>query len=288
MGRSVAIVGLGAMGAPMGLRLVRAGFDVRGIDRDARRMDHFTRAGGNAVASVAAAVQDAHALLLLVVNAEQAEDVLFGADEAAHTMPPGSVVLSCLTMAPESAARIGARLAEHGLRMVDCPVSGGVKRAAAGTLTIMASGPPEDVDAARPFLAPLGAIHEIGPRPGQASTVKLINQLLCGVHLAAAAEAIALAERAGLDARAAYEVLRTCSGTSHMFADRVPMMLDGTDRVSAAGSILLKDLTLVDELARSVGAPSPLARCARDLFAEAGTQGLGALSDSEIIRLFRH
>jgi putative dehydrogenase len=286
-GNPVAIVGLGAMGCPMGLRLVQAGFEVRGVDRDVRRVDHFRQAGGHATATVAAAVRDAQALLLLVVDAAQAEDVLFGNGNAARTMPSGSVVLSCLTMAPEDAARIGARLSDHGLRMVDCPVSGGVKRAAAGTLTIMASGPPEDIKTARPFLVPLGTSHEIGPRHGQASTVKLINQLLCGVHLAAAAEAIALAERADVDPHAAYAVLKTCSGTSHMFADRVPMMLDGDDRVTAASTIMLKDLNLVNALARSVDAHTPLARSARDLFAKAAAHGLGALNDSEIIRLFR-
>ena len=283
----VAIVGLGAMGCPMGLRLVQAGFDVRGFDRDPGRTQQFVAAGGVAAPTVAAAVRDARALLLLVVNAEQAEDVLFGAANVARDMPPGSVVLSCLTMAPESAAAIGTRLKAHGLRMVDAPVSGGVKRAAMGTLTIMASGPPEDLAAARSFLSPLGTIHEIGPRHGQASTVKLINQLLCGVHLAAAAEAIALAERTGVDPRAAYDVLKTCSGSSHMFADRVPMMLDPGDRVTATAGILLKDLTLVGDLARSVNARTPLARAARDLFAETVSGGFGALHDSEIVRLFR-
>ncbi len=266
MGLPVAIVGLGAMGCSMGLRLVQAGFDVRGVDRDPGRTQQFAAGGGVAAPTVAAAVRDAQALLLLVVNAAQAEDVLFGAAGAARDLPPGSVVLSCLTIAPASAAAIGARLAGHGMRMVDCPVSGGVKRAAAGTLTIMVSGPPEDIAAARPFLAPLGTTREIGPHHGQASTVKLINQLLCGVHLAAAAEAIALAERAGVDPHAAYEVLQTCSGTSHMFADRVPMMLDMSERVTAAAGILLKDLTLVDDLARSLNARTPLARGARQLF----------------------
>jgi L-threonate 2-dehydrogenase len=287
MGTPVAIVGLGAMGCPMGLRLVHAGFDVHGVDRDPGRTQQFLEAGGTVAPTISAAVRNTQALLLLVVNAEQAEDVLFGAAGAARDMAPGSVVLSCLTMAPESAAATGARLKQHGLRMVDAPVSGGVKRAAVGTLTIMASGPPEDIEAARPFLSPLGTIHEIGSRHGQASTVKLINQLLCGVHLAAAAEAIALAERAGVDPRAAHDVLRSCSGTSHMFADRVPMMLDPGERVTAAAAILLKDLALVDDLARSVDARTPLARGAHDLFAEAASGGLGALNDSEIIRLFR-
>lgn len=288
MGIPVAIVGLGAMGCPMGLRLVQAGFDVRGVDRDGAKTKQFAEAGGTVAPAIAAAACNAQALLLLVVNSEQAEDVLFGADGAARTMQPGSLVLSCLTMSPESAARIGARLADHGLRMVDAPVSGGVKRAASGALTIMASGPPDDIAAARPFLAPLGTTHEVGPRHGQASTIKLINQLLCGVHLAAAAEAIALAERAGVDRRVAYDVVKTCSGTSHMFVDRVPMMLDEGDRVTAPCGILLKDLTLVDDLARSVGARTPMARGALDLFAEAAFGGLGALNDSEIIRLFRN
>jgi putative dehydrogenase len=276
MNRSIAVVGLGAMGFPMSQRLMQAGFKVAGFDRDTE-----------AAQSVCEAVRGAEALLLLVVNAEQAEDVLFGAGGAAGAMQAGAVVLLSLTGAPESAAKIGARLAGHGLRMVDAPVSGGVKRATAGTLTVMAAGPPADVEAARPFLTPLGEVFEIGPRHGQASTVKLINQLLCGVHLAAAAEAVALAERAGVDPRLLYKVVNTSSGASRMFADRVPMMLGEESRTTAVISILLKDLSLVGDLAASVGAKTPAAHSALGVFREAASAGLAALNDSEIIRRFR-
>jgi 3-hydroxyisobutyrate dehydrogenase len=287
MDRSIAVVGLGAMGFPMSLRLLQAGFDVRGVDRDARTRKRFTDAGGTAALTMSEAVRDAQALLLLVVNAEQAEDVLFGTDGAARMMPPGGVVLLSLTASPQSAARIGARLAAHDLRMVDSPVSGGVKRAADGTLTILASGPPADVDAARRFLAPLGNVHEIGPLHGQASTVKLINQLLCGVHLVAAAEAVALAERAGVDLRVLHRVVTASSGTSHMFASRAPMMRGDDRQPTATIDILLKDLALVDALGTSVSARMPLARTALDLFGAASSQGAGAGNDYEIIRYFR-
>jgi 3-hydroxyisobutyrate dehydrogenase len=275
------------MGFPMSLRLMQAGFDVRGVDRDERTRKRFTEAGGGAALTMAEAARDAQALLLLVVNAAQAEDVLFGTDGAARMMPPGGVVLLSLTASPQSAAGIGARLAEHDLRMVDAPVSGGVKRAADGTLTILASGPSADVDAARRFLAPLGNVHEIGPLHGQASTVKLINQLLCGVHLVAAAEAVALAERAGVDLRVLHRVVTASSGTSHMFASRAPMMRGDDRPPTAAINILLKDLALVDALGTSVGAHMPLARTALELFGEASSQGAGARNDYEIIQYLR-
>jgi 3-hydroxyisobutyrate dehydrogenase len=284
---SIAVVGLGAMGLPMSLRLMQAGFDVRGVDRAAASRERFTDAGGAVASTVSDAVRGADALLLLVVNADQAEDVLFGPDGAVDAIGTKCIVLLALTTSPESAAAIGRKLADRGVRMIDAPVSGGVKRAAAGTLTVLASGPPDDISSARHFLAPLGAVHEIGPDVGQASAVKLINQLLCGVHLAAAAEAIALAEHLAVDPRKVYEVVKMSSGISHMFADRVPLMLGEESRLTAAIDILVKDLALVCDLATSAGACTPTARRALDLFREAALQGLGGFNDSEIIRCLR-
>ena len=285
--RAIAVVGLGAMGLPMALRLVQAGFDVRGVDRVAGCRKRYEDLGGTVAPTVADAVCGAQALLLLVVNAEQAEDVLFGSGGAVEAMEQRCIVLLSLTTSPEDAARLGNRLADRGIRMIDAPVSGGVKRATSGTLTVLASGSPRDIADVRPFLAALGSVHEVGPRHGQAAAVKLINQLLCGAHLAAAAEAIALAERAGVDPQKVYDVVKVSSGASQMFLDRVPIMLGLERRVTAAVDILVKDLTLVRNLGMTVGARTPIVEDALALFNEAAFRGLGARNDSEIVQCLR-
>ncbi len=286
MSEAVAVVGLGAMGLPVSLRLLQAGFAVRGVDRAADARECFAAAGGRALTSAPEAASGARALVLLVLNDAQAEQILFG-EGAAAALPRDAVVVLSVTTGPQRAAALGARLAEQGLQMVDCPVSGGVRRARDGTLAILTSGPPGAIAAARPFLTPLGRIYELGDRHGQASAVKLINQLLCGVHLAAAAEAIALAERAGVDPGRVYEVVMASSGASHMFADRVPLMLDEAPRATAAVEVLDKDLRLVAEMGARHDAHLPLAEAAGRLFAQAADEGWGALNDSEIIRLLR-
>ena len=285
--RVIAVAGLGAMGLPMALRLVQAGFDVRGVDRAAGSRMRFEDSGGYVAPTVADAVRGAQALLLLVVNAEQAEDVLFGSGGAVDAMEQGCVVLLSLTTSPEDAERLGNRLADRGIRMVDAPVSGGVKRATSGTLTVLASGSPLDIAEVQPFLAALGSVHEVGPRHGQAAAVKLINQLLCGAHLAAAAEAIALAERAGVDPQKVYEIVKVSSGASLMFLDRVPIMLGQESRATAAIDILVKDLTLVRNLGMAVGARMPIVEDTLALFNEAASRGLGMRNDNEIVQCLR-
>jgi L-threonate 2-dehydrogenase len=285
--RAIAVVGLGAMGGPMSRRLVSAGLEVRGFDCDTDAMARFCHGGGIAATSAALAAEGAAALLLLVVNDAQANDVLFGSGDATRVLAPGAVVILSLTTAPGTAAGIGERLERLGLRMVDCPVSGGVRRAESGTLNLIAAGPAESIDAARPYLAPLGTIRVVGDRYGQASSIKLINQLLCGIHIAAAAEAVALAERAGIDPHVLYEVINASSGTSGMFADRVPMMLGASERTTAAIDILVKDLSLVADLGAALRARLPMTQNALGLFSEASSKGMGGHNDCEVIRLLR-
>jgi L-threonate 2-dehydrogenase len=284
----VAVVGLGAMGLPMARRLLEAGFDVRGYDNNEDACARLAHLGGQAATSAADVARDAAALLVVVVNADQAEDVLFGPEGAAPVMAPGGVVILSLTMAPGRAVDLGKRLARHGLLMLDCPVSGGVKRATSGSLSILASGPAAAMTAARPYLGVLGnRTFEIGPEHGQASSVKLLNQALCGVHLAVAAEVVALAERAGVDRRMLYDVVVASSGTSWMFVDRVPRMLNADETATAAIDILVKDLELVAEFGRTVDASLALSRLAGELFAAASAAGMGARNDSDIVDYLR-
>lgn len=287
MSRSIAVVGLGAMGLPISRRLIAAQFDVRGVDPDPAAQARFAAVGGRVFPSAAEAAKGTHAVLVLVVDDRQADDVLFGAAGAAEALPPGGVVMLSLTTSPRRASEIGQRLYELGLKMVDCPVSGGVKRAENGTLSILAAAPADAMEAAQPYLQVLGQVYDLGRQHGQASAVKLINQLLCGVHIAAAAEAVALAERAGIDPRQMYEVVTASSGTSWMFADRVPRMIEDDDRTTAAIDILVKDLGLVLGLGEACTARLQLTQAALGLFREASVQGMGHRNDSSLVNLLR-
>ncbi|RUP11793.1 MAG: NAD(P)-dependent oxidoreductase [Methylobacterium sp.] len=283
----IALVGLGAMGLPMATNLVAAGFAIRGYDLRPESRAAFAAAGGVAAETPAAVAQGSDALLLMVVNAAQAEDVLF-AQGALDAMEPDGIVVLMATCPPKAMEHLAERVAATGRRFVDAPVSGGVVGAQAGTLTIMAAAPAETLAALRPVLEALGdRIFHVGERPGQGATVKAVNQLLCGVHIAAAAEALALAGRVGVDRDVVLEILTGSSAASWMLRDRGPRMLEDEPRVTSAVDIFVKDLGIVLEAGRGAGAALPLAALAHQLFVSTSGRGDGAADDSQVIRAYR-
>jgi 3-hydroxyisobutyrate dehydrogenase len=283
----IALVGLGAMGLPMATNLVAAGFAVRGYDLRPESRAAFAASGGVAAETPAAVAQGADALLLMVVNAAQADDVLF-AQGALDAMEPDGIVVLMATCPPKAVEHLAERVAATGRRFVDAPVSGGVVGAQAGTLTIMAAAPAETLAALRPVLEALGdRIFHVGERPGQGATVKAVNQLLCGVHIAAAAEALALAGRVGVDRDVVLEILTGSSAASWMLRDRGPRMLEDEPRVTSAVDIFVKDLGIVLEAGRGAGAALPLAALAHQLFVSTSGRGDGAADDSQVSRAYR-
>ncbi|HZG67314.1 MAG TPA: L-threonate dehydrogenase [Herpetosiphonaceae bacterium] len=282
----VGFVGLGTMGMGMASTLVKAGFRVQGYDLNPAAMRTFVDAGGTGVPSVAAAADGADALVIVVVNAEQAEEVLFGAG-AAEALPPGSVVLLSSTVGPAFARHTASRLYALGREMLDAPVSGGMVKAADGSLTIMASGHPAAFEQAQPILAPLAAqVYRVGDECGQASTVKMVNQLLAGVHIAAAAEAMAFGVKAGVDPDVLYTIISNSAGASWMFQNRVPHMLAGDFTPLSAVEIFVKDLGIVLETGKETRFPLPLAAIAHQLFLAAAAAGLGHEDDAAVVKVF--
>ncbi|ACA17181.1 3-hydroxyisobutyrate dehydrogenase [Methylobacterium sp. 4-46] len=288
----VAFVGLGAMGLPMAQNLVAKGFPVRGYDVRPESRAALARAGGEAADTLRAAAAGAGALVLMVVNAAQAEAVLFGggapAEGALEVLAPDAAVILMATCPPQAVEGLAARVAAAGRRFVDAPVSGGVVGAEAGSLTVMAAAPAEVFGAVRPLLDAVGArIFHVGTRPGQGATVKAVNQLLCGVHIAAAAEALSLAERVGVDLPVVLEILSGSSAASWMLRDRGPRMLEEAPRVTSAVDIFVKDLGIVLEAGRDQKAALPLASLAHQLFLAASGRGEGAADDSQVIGSYR-
>jgi 3-hydroxyisobutyrate dehydrogenase len=287
----IGFIGLGAMGAPMAAHLVRAGHAVRGFDMRSSALDALVAEGGVAATSAANAAHDAELFWLMVVSADQAEAVLFGDGThpaAADALAKGAIVVAGCTQAPARAAALAAKLAVRGLTMLDAPVSGGVKGAAAASLTIMVSGDAAALAQARPALeAVSGRIFDCGREAGQGSTAKMINQLLCGVHIAAAAEAMQLAERAGVSTATMHEIISVSAGNSWMWGDRGPRMMMADPPVTSAVDIFVKDLGIVLDEGRRLKAGLPLSAAAMQMFLAASGLGLGAADDSQVIRAYQ-
>jgi 3-hydroxyisobutyrate dehydrogenase len=226
-------------------------------------------------------------VLVLVVTAAQTEALLFGAGGLIETLKPGSVVISSATVDPALPPAWEERLAARGLLLIDAPVSGGAVKAAAGEMTVMASGPPQAFAAAGPLLdAIAGKVYRLGDRAGIGSTVKMVNQHLAGVHIAAACEAMALGMRAGADPQTLYDVICNSAGMSWMFQNRVPHILAGDYTPLSTVNIFVKDLGIVLDAARKLAFPLPLAAAAHQLYLATAASGHGLEDDSAVIKFY--
>jgi 3-hydroxyisobutyrate dehydrogenase/putative dehydrogenase len=235
------------------------------------------------------AVRDTDLVAIMVATPDQVDQVLFGPGGMAGLLAPGTVVVIMATVGPEVVAGVAASLGGSGVAVVDAPVSGGVQRAAAGDLLIMVSGADDAVGRARPLLDVLArSAPVVGQAPGDGQRMKLVNQLLCGVHIAAAAEALAFAESLGLDPGECWRVLRDGAAASFMFEDRGARMAGGQfEPPRSALDIFVKDMGLVSAAAQHVGAPAPLTAVTRRLYEEGHERGLGRLDDAVLIEVLR-
>jgi 3-hydroxyisobutyrate dehydrogenase len=284
---SVGFIGLGSMGLPMAKNLVARGFDVRGFDMRPTAVDVLSEAGGARASSAADAASGADALVLMVVNATQAEAILFD-NGGLDALPQNGIVVLMATCAPASVEGIAARVVGAGRRFVDAPVSGGVVGAEAATLTIMAAAPKETFEAAKPVLAAMGdKVFHVGESPGQGAMVKTVNQLFCGVHIAVAAEAFSLAAKVGVDMRVLLEIVSGSSASSWMLKDRGPRMLQEEPEVTSAVDIFVKDLGIVLQAGRDTKAALPLAAVAHQMFLATSGRGDGNADDSQVIRAYK-
>ena len=285
---TAAVLGLGAMGLPMATRLTSR-LTVHGFDIAAERLSLAAESGVLTYDSARAAVNGADAVLLAVRNAAQLEQVLFD-DGVAEAMRPGSVVILGSTVGTDTIPDIVERLATFDVNLVDAPLSGGPARAGAGDLLIVVGAQPEALERAQPVLDLLAStLTVVGDRPGDGQALKTVNQLLCGVHIAAAAEALALADALGLDRSATLAALEAGAAGSFMLSNRGPRMLAAYDDESAEVlsrlDIFVKDMGIVGKATRAAGLPSPVASAAEQLYLLGQAQGLAAEDDSAVIRV---
>jgi 3-hydroxyisobutyrate dehydrogenase len=281
-----AVIGLGSMGFGIAASLARAGFDVVGADVQAEAVARFA-AHGRTADNPATAAAEAGIVVTVVVNAAQTRAVLFGENGAAAAMPKGAVVVSCATMSPKDAEALAAEAEALGLLYLDAPISGGAQRAAEGALTVLASGSRTAFERAQPALDAMAAkLYALGDRPGIGASFKMVNQLLAGVHIAAACEAITFAKRLGLDIAKVYEVITASAGNSWMFENRMPHVLEGDYRPKSAVEIFTKDLGIVMDMSRDTKFPTPVAAQALQMFLMTAAAGMGRDDDASVARLY--
>lgn len=285
--KKIGFVGLGSMGLPMAINLSKAGFVVTGFDLRAEAGQALAATGASAASSLSDAFSGQDCTVLMVVNAAQAEDIFF-ARNALAAMPKGGTVVLMATCPPGAVAALAARVEAAGYAFVDAPVSGGVVGAQAASLTIMGAAPKHVFAKARPVLDAMGSkVVFMGEKAGQGATAKAVNQLMCGAHLAVAAEALSLAEKLGVDMTQMLDIVSGSAASSWMLKDRGGRMLEENPRVTSAVDIFVKDLGIVLEAGRDAKAALPMASLAHQLFLSVSGRGLGAVDDSQVIAAYR-
>jgi 3-hydroxyisobutyrate dehydrogenase len=284
---SIGVIGLGAMGSGMASSLRRAGHQVSVCDVRYEAAENFAKDGGTACKTPADLAKHVDIIVSVVVNADQTEQILFGEHGAAANLKAGSLFIMCSTVDPNWSVTLEKRLNAMGLLYLDAPISGGAAKAASGQMTMMTSGQSAAYAKAGNALESMAAnVYKLGDRAGYGSKVKIINQLLAGVHIAAAAEAMALGLREGVAADALYEVITNSAGNSWMFENRMAHVIKGDYTPLSAVDIFVKDLGLVLDTARATKFPLPLSATAHQMFMQASAAGHGREDDSAIIKIF--
>lgn len=282
----VGIFGLGAMGFGMAGSLHRAGLTTHGFDINAEAVARFQAAGG-ARGTIDAVAGTLDAVVIVVLNAAQTQSVLFGDDGIAAKLVPGTAVIACATMAPDVARDLAARCDALGLHYLDAPISGGTFRAADGELSILASGSPAAFARARPALHAMAAtVFELGDQPGAGSSMKAINQMLVGVHIAAMAEAMTFGMTQGVSPEQFLKIIPQCAGTSWALESRGPHVRDGDYTPLSAVDIWPKDLGIVMDIAHGAKFGAPITAAALQQFMAASGSGLGREDDAAVAKVY--
>jgi len=284
--KTVHIIGIGNMGGGMAANLLSKGWTVLVSDIDAKKVDFWVSKGALSQSTHAQAAPDLIATIICVVDAAQTDDVLFGVNGLAHRLPKGQTVILCPTILPQDVEGFASRLAERGLHTVDAPMSGGPARAADGTMSLLVACPPDVFAQQAGLLNALSSkLFNISDKPGDAARTKLVNNLLAGINLVGAAEALALAAKLGLDVAKTLGVIEQSSGQSWIGSDRMRRAIVGDYAPRAHVTLLEKDTRLALACAQAAGFDGPLGAAASSVFAQAHAAGLAAEDDAAIFKV---
>ena len=284
--KRIAVIGLGSMGYGMAQSCLAAGHVTHGFDVVPEQQARFEAEGGagGALGTVAGTLD---AAVLVVLNAAQTEDVLFGEGGLAGQMPAGAVIVSCATVPPDFARDMEARCQALGLKYLDAPISGGSVKAAQGALSVMASGTPDAFAAAAPVLdATAETVFRLGDAAGAGSAMKAVNQLLAGVHIATMAEALTFGMTQGVSPEQFVEVISKCAGTSWMLENRAPHIVAGDYTPHSQVNIWPKDLGIVLDIARTARFGAPITAAALQQYLAAAGMGLGGEDDAAVAKVY--
>ncbi len=282
----VGIVGVGNMGGGMAANLLARGWQVGVCDIDAGKVQALQALGATAHGTAAQLAAQSDVLIVCVVDAQQAGDVLFGPGGAATSLQQDQAVMLCPTISPQDVEGFAARLQALGIAVIDAPISGGPVRAREGSMSLMVACADEVFERHRALMEALGSkVFRISQRPGDGARTKLVNNLLAGINLVGAAEALALAQRMGLDPGSTLEVIEQSSGQSWIGSDRMRRAIAGDYEPRAHVTLLQKDTRLAVEAARAAGFAGPLGAAVRDAFARAADEGMAGLDDAALYRL---
>lgn len=284
--QKTAVVGLGSMGYGIASSLLRGGHETYGFDINEAQVERFQNEGGSkgALKDIA---PELDALVIVVLNAAQTQDVLFGDNGVAANLKAGSTVMACATVPPEFARSMEEKCNALGLHYLDAPISGGSVKAANGQLSIMASGKPEVFEAAQPVLdATAETVFRLGDAAGAGSAMKAVNQLLAGVHIATMAEALTFGMTQGVEPDKFLEVISKCAGTSWMLENRAPHIVEGDYTPHSSVNIWPKDLGIVLDIAKSANFDAPISQAAFNQFKEAADMGLGGEDDAAVAKVY--
>lgn len=285
----IAVIGLGAMGSQMATCLAES-FPVVGYDIATERMELVTRAGVETSGSAAAAAKDADVVVVAVRNSVQLEELLYGKDAIAPAMKKGATLLLTSTIGIQAVEEVAAKLQKQDISLIDAPVSGGPVRAGKGDLLIVVGAYEDAYMAVQPVLEKMAStLVWVGKAPGRGQAMKTVNQLLCGVHIAAAGEALALAGRLGLDQEVVLEALMAGAAESFMLGDRGPRAIEayrgGAAEVKSRLDIFVKDMGIVTAAAKAAGIAVPVAAAAEQEYLLGYANGQAAMDDSSVIHV---
>ncbi|HUH40568.1 MAG TPA: 3-hydroxyisobutyrate dehydrogenase [Castellaniella sp.] len=293
MSTHIAFIGLGHMGAPMALNLLKGGHTLKVFDLVPKAVKTLVDAGAQAAPSAAEAVQGAELVITMLPASRHVEGLYLGESGLLSSIAKGTLVLECSTIAPESARKVSAAAAQGGIRMLDAPVSGGTGGAAAGTLTFIVGGDPADLDSARPYLQLMGKNIFHAGQAGAGQVAKICNNMLLGILMAGTAEALALGTANGLDPKVLSDIIAKSSGRNWAteLYNPWPGVMDNVpaSKGYAGGfgvDLMLKDLGLAAEASMHSRATTPLGELARNLYAMLSAQGHGGLDFSSVLKLY--
>jgi 3-hydroxyisobutyrate dehydrogenase-like beta-hydroxyacid dehydrogenase len=287
-GFAVTLIGVGNMGGAMAQRLARLGWAPAIHDLDRAKVEALLPFGAMAPKYIAQAASKSIATILCVVDAAQVRDVLFGTEGLARHLPAGHVVMLCPTIAPHDVESIATQLLAQGVWTLDAPMSGGPARALDGSMSLMVAGPGAARTLCRPLLEALSCkLFDISDRLGDGARTKLVNNLLAGINLVGAAEAMALADRLGLDASRTLDVIAQSSGQSWIGTDRMRRAVAGDLAPRAHMTLLAKDTRLALDAAQAAGFAGPLGEAASAVFAQAVRAGLAGMDDAALLEFLK-